>query len=91
MLATSEGLAMNTLHDKPNEKLITYHAPSSELGPPYERGKYETLDYCVTTERWKNTVQDVESDMKANITSDHYPLWWKTRLKLSRKTNKEYI
>ena len=43
-------------------------------GPPYDRHHYETLDYIIVPDRWKNTVENVEIDMNSGINSYHYPL-----------------
>ena len=68
-------IASNTFFQKPNQKLITYRAPTNEpLGPPWTRGKYETLDYTLTPERWKNATIDAESDVKAHISTDRCPI-----------------
>ena len=73
---------------KTDEKLITYQAPSdTPREPPFCRPRYETLDYILTPQRWKNTVLDCESDIKANINSDHFPLVAKIQLKLKALRN----
>ena len=41
------------------------------------RNKYETLDYVLCGERWKNNFKDVKSDMEGRLSksnADHYPL-----------------
>ena len=44
-------------------------------GPPWTRANgYETLDYILAPERWKNTVKNVEAETTGFIPSDHYPL-----------------
>lgn len=43
---------------------------------------YETLDYILTKERWKNTVKNCESNAYANMASDHFPLIVTVRIKL---------
>jgi len=89
MLNQTDTLAMNTFFCKTNDKLLTYHMPTNNLGPPYVRGIYEQIDYCLTTDRWKNSVTDAESDVHANINSDHYPVKFKVRIKFRRKTKEE--
>jgi len=89
MLNQTDTLAMNTFFQKPNSKLLTYHMPTNNLGPPYKRGIYEQIDYCLTTERWKNSVLDAESDVHANINSDHYPIRFKVKVKFRRKTKED--
>ena len=65
--------------------------PTSKLGPPYTRGIYEQLDYCLTTERCKKSVLDAESDIHANINSDHYPVRFKVRVKCRRRTTEDTL
>ena len=36
--------------------------------------RYETLDYIVTNQRWKNSITNAESQEGPNINSDHYPV-----------------
>ena len=40
------------------------------------------MDYWLTTNRWKNTVVNMESDTKANIDSDHHPVMGTLETKL---------
>jgi hypothetical protein len=75
---------MNTFFYKQEEKLITYKEDKAHLGgPPYNRSKYETLDYVLVPNRWKNAIKDVESDVHAEINSDHYPM--KIRVQINLK------
>ena len=53
--ANTEQRLMNTFFYKQEEKLITYKEDKAHLGgPPYNRSKYETLDYVLVPNRWKN-------------------------------------
>ena len=39
--------------------------------------KFETLDYVTTHDKWKNTIKNIESDMKGKLikaNADHFPL-----------------
>ena len=82
--ANTEQRLMNTFFYKQEEKLITYKEDKAHLGgPPYNRSKYETLDYVLVPNRWKNTIKDVESDVHAEINSDHYPM--KIRVQINLK------
>ena len=65
---------MNTWFRKRNEKLVTFRVPGTEITDEIEPGKHEQLDYFLAQDRWKNSVKNVESDTKANIVSDHFPL-----------------
>ena len=65
---------MNMQFMKQPQTLVTYKANKQKAGgPPYTRPDYETLDYIMTTKRWKNAFKNVESDVSSNINSDHYP------------------
>ena len=64
---------VNTHFEKANNVLWTYRFPQAELGPPWSRGRYETLDYIITSHRWKNCIIDVETDPEAPLDSDHFP------------------
>ena len=37
----------------------------------------------------KHAIQNVESDVEANVASDHYPLWWTACIKFRRKAKNE--
>ena len=56
-------------------------------GPPWTRNNgYETLDYILVPERWKNSVQDAEVDSSGFLPTDHYPIITTIKINLSRKT-----
>ena len=82
-------IALNTTFQKPNTKLITYRAPTLNWGPPGTRHRYETLDYCLIQDRWKNAAKDSESDVTANIDSDHFPLKTTFKFKLKVEPTKK--
>ena len=86
-------VAMNIRFRKRPEKLATYRAPGTSFGPPWNRGRYETLDYILAHDRWKNSIMNVESDPTANIDSDNFPLkaTIKIRLKAVRNTSMSTI
>ena len=76
-------------------KLLTYRQPTPNIGPPWTRGRYETVDYTIIGNRWKNTMIDCETDVFANIPSDHFIMKYKIRTKLkgkqkANKTLKKY-
>ena len=71
---------MNTFFDKPDCKLLTYEEPGTK-GPPYNRYRYETLDYILTSNRWKNIVTDCEADIDADVDTRHKPVWATIRIK----------
>eukprot|EP00975_Prorocentrum_lima_P028253 5941758-Prorocentrum_lima.AAC.1 len=45
---------MNTYFQKPTAKLITYREMSTRSEDPLTRGHYETLDFVLTAQRWRN-------------------------------------
>ena len=54
--------------------------------------KYETLDYVLTAERWKNNIKDVESDLHGILSkpnADHYPLTTKISIRLRAMIKKD--
>ena len=85
----------NTLFPKPACKLVTYREIGIQHGPPWirkdaeadfgKRYRYECLDYILVPQRWRNAIQNLESDVMANINTDHYPLICTIRLKLKGK------
>jgi hypothetical protein len=77
-----QGKVINTFFEKPDTKLITHKHAGTELGPPWTRGRYETLDYFIVADRWKNSVTDMESDMLANVDTDHGPVQGTAKVKL---------
>ncbi len=76
---------MSTMFKKQKEKLATYRNVGTPIWWEVKRGHpygYEQMDYILTTERWKNTVKDVEADPKPNIETRHYPVKARIRIKL---------
>ena len=66
---------MNTMLQKQEMYKITYKEKKQHTGgPPFARPTYEVLDYVLSAQRWKNSIQDIESDPYPNIYTDHYPL-----------------
>ena len=75
-------IAANTFFMKADKHKATYKEDKSHAGgPPYRRGTYETLDYILAMQRWKNIVKDASADYEANIQSDHYPVCMKVSIK----------
>ena len=72
-LQDTRQLAINTFFDKAEYKKMSYRQDKqNQWGPPYDRPKYETLDYICLQHRWRNGCIDVESDPTANTTTDHH-------------------
>ncbi len=90
---------MNTMFKKQKEKLATYRNVGTPIWWEVKRGHpygYEQMDYILTTERWKNTIKDVEADPKPNIDTRHYPVKAIIRIKLKgikkiKQSRKRYI
>ena len=79
-------IIVNTTFEKPPEKLATIKHQSTK--PPYEykRTNFDTTDYWLAPQRWKNGICNCESDVNANIDSDHFPLTIEVQVKLKAKT-----
>ena len=51
----------NTLFQKPPQGLLTYKENKAHLGgPPWTRNPYETLDYILVQDQWKNSLTNIE-------------------------------
>ena len=74
-------MIMNTVFQNHDKNLATWKYPGTQRGPPWERPRYEMIDYMCTMTRWKNSVKNCETDPDANITSDHFPMWATIRTK----------
>ena len=63
---------------------------STDHGPPWTRNNgYETLDFMLVTQQWKNTVMDSETDTEGFIPSDHYPVTAKIKIKFRATESKQ--
>jgi len=76
-------MAVNTMFQKPPEKLITYIEKTSNnedeqstrhRGPPYDASKYAQVDYWLAPKESTNIVQDVQSRKDIYFDSDHFLL-----------------
>ena len=66
---------MNTHLKKQPDRLITFKLDKAiGTAASWTKGRYDTIDYIITTQRWNNSIKDVYSDVWADIFSDHYPL-----------------
>ena len=73
----------NTLCYKRPQYQITYKRDkASGSEPPFDKNKFDTIDYIIVPRRWKNSVKDTHSNLYAGVDSDHYPLVAKIVLKL---------
>ena len=82
MCKENELILLNTQYRKRKEKIVTHRELGVKREEELTRGKYEQIDFIMTSRRWRNTVKDAESDTAANIESDHYPVKALIRIKL---------
>ncbi len=72
----------NAFYKKRDEQLVTYREVGVTIEHPIQRGTHEQINFVIVANRWKNIVLNVESDVHANISTDHYPLMAKLKIKL---------
>ena len=81
---------MNTWYKKPQGRKVTYMAPGTKVLPgpneDWDPSVFAQLDLCLAPDRWKCMVNNVESNPKAGLNSDHFPLEVTLQLKLSKVT-----
>ena len=77
---------LSNIFGKSNEKLASFKQNSLNVGPPWDRTRYETLDYILTQNRWKNN-KNVEIDPYTNIDTDHLTLIADIEIKLKAIDN----
>ena len=70
---------------KNKQKLLTYKHPGTNPTHSIQKPHYDTTDYWLPPQRWKNAIQDCEADWEANLDTDHYPVIIKIRLRLKSK------
>ena len=83
-----DAVIINTCFQKPDDKLMTYKQNSTNIGPPYNRDRYEQIDYVVVPDRWKNSITNCETDKNNPIRSDHFPIITNIKIKLKADTNR---
>ena len=66
--------AVNTFFMKPQHKLATFMEVANNYGPPYQRNRYEQLDYCIIQKTHRGKFIDAETDVTCCVHSDHIPL-----------------
>ena len=72
--------AANTFFQNSKDKTATYMKVGTTRADTIQRSTHEQLDYIIVPKRWWNSIKNIESDSKANINSDHYPLWCTIKL-----------
>ena len=65
--------------------------PQQNIGPPWKRGRYDQIDFMALASRWKNGLINMYSDLKANTTSDHFPLIATFLIKLKKVHRKDQL
>ena len=77
---------MNTWFKKPEAKKVTHAAMKADRLPQgretWDPAVYGELDLCLTGERWKGMINNIESDTKCGLNSDHFPLKVEVELRL---------
>eukprot|EP00975_Prorocentrum_lima_P071523 12938166-Prorocentrum_lima.AAC.1 len=80
-------LFVNTFFAKAPSALISYKEDKRHVsGPPFTRPTYETIDFILSPRRWRSSFVDVETSHYAPLTTDHYPLVFRVRSKLQRRS-----
>ena len=79
----------NTGFKKTKEKTATFRAPGTLETEEIIHKKQEQIDYITVRQRWNNTITDAESNTKANLDTDHYPVTATCRIKLRASHNKK--
>ena len=79
----------NTWFQKGDSKLATHRAPETTPQSPLKRPFYDTIDYWLVSQRWKNSIANCDSDITANVKSDHCPLTITINLKLKAQNKAE--
>ena len=75
----------NTQFRKRDGHLATIrNAGTNKIEPPVNTTRYGQVDYVLTAQRWKNSIQDCYIDKYPTAVSDHFPLISKIKVKLVR-------
>ena len=78
----------NTYFKKNIEKTVTYRKVGFTIIDEINEKTDEQIDYIAVQHRWKNSISNIESDRRANLRSDHYPVTATVKIKL-KAANKE--
>ena len=70
----NEVIVTNTRYDKPLHQKVTFRKFWTPWGKPIEQGGYEQIDYLLVGQRFKNSVLNAESDGRAQLNTDHFPV-----------------
>ena len=72
----------NTQFRKQEENLITCRAIGINKTHPLKLQTHYQIDHILTTSRWRNGIMNVQAENRANLVSDHNPVWAQVRFKL---------
>ena len=79
-------------------KLATYRITKETEDITYEQIDNKThaqIDFVIVSHRWRNSITNAESDTRANLHSDHFPVHFTIRIRLKQtpkggKTRPQY-
>ena len=76
----------NTQFKKQDHNIATYriNKETTTRHEPITTQTHAQIDYILTARRWRNSITGVESQTRANIQSDHFPLVFTTRIRLKQ-------
>ena len=81
---------MNTHFEKPYEKKVSIkNVRFNTTKAPYTPDRYGECDFIVCRQGWKNIVKDGESRIDFAVSSDHFCVASKIRLKLCEQDKKD--
>ena len=76
----------NTWYQKSLSKLVTYrNVAAPNFQGPYTTDRYSQLDYVLINQRWKNCIQNVETNDQHAVSTDHKLLVAEARVKLAKR------
>ena len=89
LLTTTKTMLTNTYYYKQPQYQITYNIDkAAATEPPFNKNRFDTIDYIIVPRRWKNSVKDTATNLYTGVDSDHYPLTAKIVLKLKAEYKK---
>ncbi|MFM7983941.1 MAG: hypothetical protein ACKPKO_31915, partial [Candidatus Fonsibacter sp.] len=92
MLVETDHIAINTMFEKDGSNKATFKQDRQHPGgPPWVRGKYEVLDYATINRIWRNATRNAETDVQANVSSDHYPLMVELQVRLNAQEKRKLV
>ena len=86
---TNDMRIVNTMYKTRQDNTATYGRVGIDIAQEINKDTHEQIDYIVTPKRWRNAVTNAESDTKANIDSDRYPVIAKATLRLKAEQTKQ--